>query len=41
MAGDIINVNESILSAGIGVMNELTAPAVGLYSVYSLFNNFN
>ena len=41
MAGDLINVNESILSAGIGVMNELTAPAVGIYSVYSLFNNFN
>ena len=41
MAGDIINVNESILSAGIGVMNELTSPAVGIYSVYSIFNNFN
>ena len=41
MAGDIINVNESILSAGIVVMNELTSPAVGIYSVYSIFNNFN
>ena len=41
MAGDLINVNESILSAGIGVMNELTAPVVGIYSAYSLFNNFN
>ena len=41
MAGDIINVNESFLSAGIGVMNELTSPAVGIYSVYSIFNNFN
>ena len=41
MAGDIINVNESILSAGIGVMNELTGPFVGLYSVYSLFNSVN
>jgi polysaccharide export outer membrane protein len=41
MAGDIINVDESILSAGIGVMNELTGPFVGLYSVYSLFNGIN
>jgi polysaccharide export outer membrane protein len=37
MAGDIIRVQESALSATVGVLNELTAPLVGVYSVYSLF----
>ena len=37
-AGDLIRVNDSILSGGINVLNELTGPFVGLYSVYSLFN---
>ena len=37
-AGDLIRVNDSILSGGINVLNELTGPFVGLYSVYYLFN---
>ena len=37
-AGDLIRVNDSIVSGGINVLNELTGPFVGLYSVYSLFN---
>jgi len=37
MAGDIIRVQDSALSASVGVLNELTGPFVGLYSVYSLF----
>jgi len=37
MAGDIIRVQDSALSASIGVLNELTGPFVGVYSVYSLF----
>ena len=37
-AGDLIRVNDSILSGGVNVLNELTGPFVGLYSVYSLFN---
>ena len=37
MAGDVIRVQDSALSAGIGVLNEVTGPFVGLYSVYSLF----
>jgi polysaccharide export outer membrane protein len=37
MAGDIIRVQDSALSAGISVLNELTGPFVGVYSVYSLF----
>ena len=37
-AGDLIRVNDSILSGGVNVLNELTGPFVGVYSVYSLFN---
>ena len=37
MAGDIIRLQDSALSASIGVLNELTGPFVGVYSVYSLF----
>jgi len=37
MAGDIIRVQESALSASVTVMNELTGPFVGVYSLYSLF----
>ena len=37
MAGDIIRVQDSALSAGISVFNELTGPFVGIYSVYGLF----
>ena len=37
-AGDLIRVNDSILSGSVNVLNELTGPFVGLYSIYSLFN---
>ncbi|MEI8251958.1 MAG: polysaccharide biosynthesis/export family protein [Synechococcus sp. ELA057] len=37
MAGDVIRVQDSALSAGISVLNELAGPFVGLYSVYSIF----
>ena len=37
-AGDLIRVNDSILSGSVDVLNELTGPFVGLYSVYSLFS---
>ena len=37
MAGDIIRVQDSALSATVGVLNELSGPFVGVYSVYSLF----
>ena len=36
-AGDIIRVQDSALSASVTVLNELTGPFVGIYSVYSLF----
>ena len=38
-AGDLIRVNDSILSGSVSVLNELTGPFVGLYSVYSLFKD--
>ena len=37
MNGDVVRVNDSIFSATVGVLNEITGPAVGIYSVYSLF----
>ena len=40
MSGDVIRVRESPLSATVSVLNEVTGPAVGIYSVYSLFNGF-
>ena len=38
-AGDLIRVHESILSGSINVLNELTSPFIGVYTVYSLFDN--
>ncbi|MGC6482616.1 MAG: polysaccharide biosynthesis/export family protein [Synechococcus sp.] len=40
ISGDVIRVRESPLSATISVLNEVVGPAVGIYSVYSLFNGF-
>ncbi len=37
MSGDVVRVNDSLLSASVEVFNELTGPFVGIYSVYSLF----
>lgn len=37
MDGDIVRINDSLFSAGVNVLNEVTGPAVGIYSVYSLF----
>lgn len=37
MSGDVIRVNDSLLSAGVQILNEVTGPAVGIFSVYSLF----
>lgn len=40
VAGDIIRVNDSILSSSLEVTNELTAPAFTFFSIYNLFQNF-
>lgn len=37
MSGDVIRVNDSPLSATVTVLNELTGPVIGIYSVYSIF----
>ena len=39
MAGDIVRVNDSPLSATTTVLNEILGPGLGIYSVYSLFND--
>ena len=41
MAGDLIKVNDSLLSSTNQVLTELTQPFVGVYAIYSIFNNFN
>ena len=35
-AGDIIRVNESPISASVGVLNEVATPVLGIYSIYAL-----
>jgi len=39
MPGDVVRVNESLISASLEFLNEITAPAVGLYSVYSIYRD--
>lgn len=41
MAGDVIRLRETALTKSLAVINELTTPAVGVYSVYSLFDGFS
>jgi len=38
MAGDIVRVDESLLSATVGVMNEVTGPMLSVYSLYRIFS---
>ena len=38
MAGDVVRVNESPLSATVTVLNEVVGPGLGIYSVFNLFN---
>ncbi|MDB4659637.1 polysaccharide biosynthesis/export family protein [Synechococcus sp. AH-551-C10] len=38
ITGDLINVNESLISASFKVIDEVTAPFLGFYSLYSIFN---
>lgn len=40
MAGDVVRVNDSPLSATLNVINEITGPAIGIYSVTNLFETF-
>jgi polysaccharide export outer membrane protein len=38
MSGDIVRVQDSAFSAGLGVLGEVTAPLLGIYSIYALSN---
>ena len=40
MPGDVVRVNDSPLSATLTVLNEITGPAVGIYSVFNLIEDF-
>ena len=41
MSGDLIRLRETPLTKSMAVINEITTPAVGVYSVYSLFDGFS
>ena len=38
MAGDVVRVNDSPISATVTVLDEISGPAIGVYSLYGLFN---
>ncbi len=37
MSGDVIRINDSVLSASVEVLNEITGPVLTLYSLYRIF----
>ena len=39
MAGDVVRVNVSPICATVTVLNVITGPAIGTYSIYSLFRD--
>ena len=41
MAGDVIRVRETAITKSVSVINEITTPFVGIYSLYSIFEGFN
>ena len=41
MAGDVVRVNDSPLSATITVLSEITGPALSTYSIFKLFSDFD
>ena len=40
-SGDLIRVNDSLVSGAAEILNEVSAPFIGVYSIYSLFNEFS
>jgi polysaccharide export outer membrane protein len=38
MSGDIVRIQDSALSAGVGALNEVATPLLGIYSIYALSN---
>ena len=41
MAGDVVRVRETPLTKSMAVLNEITTPIIGVYSLYSIFDGFN
>ena len=41
MSGDMIRFKTTLLTKGISVFSEITQPAVGVYSIYTLFDGFS
>ena len=41
MPGDVVRINESLVSASLEFVNEITAPAIGLYSIYSIYKDMD
>ena len=41
MAGDVIRVRETPLTKSVAVINEITTPVLGAYSLFSIFDGFN
>ena len=39
-SGDLIRIQDSILSATTTILDEITAPAVGIYTIFSLVEQF-
>ena len=39
MSGDVIRIRETPLTKSMSVLDEITTPMVGIYSLYSIFNN--
>ena len=40
MAGDVIRVRETLLTKSAGVLREMTTPILGVYSLFSIFDDF-
>lgn len=41
MSGDVIRIHETPLTKSLAVINEITAPVLGIYSIYSLLDDFS
>ena len=39
MPGDVVRINTSLVGASLELLNEITAPATGFYSVYSIYRD--
>ena len=41
MSGDVIRLRETALTKSVAVINEITTPVLGVYSLYSIFDDFS